>query len=104
MTSATDAIQSVIAAGRGTRPASLDNVETEQVLTIALALLVELSVSNERIDLLEREVASLRGTTPDVLRNGPLPSDAVAERQEALEALQLRVLRVMVDPRATTGG
>ncbi|CUS44153.1 MAG: hypothetical protein V4610_11380 [Pseudomonadota bacterium] len=104
MTSATDAIRSVIAAGRGTRPASLDNVETEQVLTIALALLVELSVANDRIDLLEREVAGLRGTTPDALRNAPLPGDAIAERQEALEALQLRVLRVMVDPRAAAGG
>ena len=100
MTSAADAIRAVIAAGRGTRPASLDNAETEQVLAIALALLVELSVANDRIDRLEREVAALRGTTPSALRETPLPGDAVAERQEALEALQLRVLRVMLDPRA----
>lgn len=100
MTSAPDAIRAVIAAGRGARPASLDNAETEQVLAIALALLVELSVSNDRIDRLEREVAALRDTTLAAVRETALPEDAVAERQEALDALQLRVLRVMLDPRA----
>lgn len=100
MTSAADAIRAVIASGRGARPASLDNAETEQVLAIALALLVELSVSNDRIDRLEREVASLRDMPLAALRDRVLPDDAVAERQEALDALQLRVLRVMLDPRA----
>ncbi|MEG3151313.1 hypothetical protein U1769_15575 [Sphingomonas sp. ZT3P38] len=99
MTSATDAIHAVIAAGRGDRPTSLDNVETERVLAIALTLLVELSVSNERIDRLEREVADLRGAALEEFRGAPLADTAIAERQEALEALQLRVLRVMVDPR-----
>lgn len=100
MTSATDAIRAVIASGRGTRPASLDNVETEHVLAIALAMLVELSVSNDRIDRLEREVSELRGATVEEFRDAPLSDTAVAERREALEALQLRVLRIMVDPRA----
>lgn len=99
MSSAKDAIHTVIASGRGPRPTSLDNVETEQVLSIALALLVELSVSNDRIDRLEREVAQLRGATLEDLRNAPLADTAISERQEALEALQLRVLHVMVDPR-----
>jgi hypothetical protein len=100
MTTATDAIRAVIESGRGNRPASLDNAETEQVLAIALSLLVELSVSNDRIDRLEREVADLRGITHDALRNAPVSDQAVVERQDALEALQLRVLRVMLDPRA----
>ena len=100
MTTATDAIRAVIESGRGARPASLAAPETEQVLSIALALLVELSVSNERIDRLERELAALRDTTLEAWLNAPLDDGAVAERQEALEALQLRVLRIMVDPRA----
>jgi hypothetical protein len=100
MTSATDAISAVIASGRGSRPASLDNAEAEQVLAIALALLVELSASNQRIDRLEREVAALRGVALDDLKEAPLDAAAQAERQQAMEALQLRVMRIMIDPRA----
>jgi len=100
MSKATDAVRAVIESGRGTRPTSLAAAETEQVLTIALALLVELAVSNDRIDRLERQVADVRDTTLESFRNAPLADSALSERQDALEALQLRVLRVMVDPRA----
>lgn len=99
MTSAAEAITAVIEACRGPRPYSLDCPEAEQVLNIALALLVELSVSNQRIDRLEREVAALRGITADELRNVPLDPVAQAEQQQALEALQLRVMRILIDPR-----
>lgn len=99
MSTRADAIRAVIDSGRGTRPVSLETAETEQVLTIALALLVELSASNDRIDRLERDVAALQGTLPETSRNTALSDSAIAERQEALEALQLRVLRIMIDPR-----
>lgn len=104
MTSATDAITAVIQSGRGDRPSSLDNAEAEQVLTIALALLVELSASNQRIARLEREIATLRGIPVDALVNAPLDPAAQAEQQAAMEALQLRVLHIMVDPRAAHQG
>lgn len=99
MSGAPAAIDAVIQAGRGPRPNSLDDAEAERVLDIALALLVELAASNERIDRLERELASLRGLSVAELKEAPLDDAAQAERQQALEALQLRVLRIMVDPR-----
>lgn len=99
MTSAAEAIRAVIDSGRGSRPASLAGPEVEQVLAIALALLVELSVSNARIDRLEHEVATLRGITREELREAPLPAELYSDDQEALEALQLRVLRILIDPR-----
>lgn len=102
MTSAAEAVSAVIRSGRGPRPTSLDNGETEQVLDIALALLVELSASNQRIDRLERELAALKGVSLAELKEASLDQGAQEEQQQALEALQLRVLRIMVDPREAT--
>lgn len=104
MTSASEAILSVIESGRGGRPYSLDHQETEQVLNIALALMVELAASNERIDRLERLLADTRGVDVQDLRETPVEGVAAQERQEALEAMQLRVLRVLIDPREAADG
>jgi len=103
VTTAAEAVSAVIRSGRGSRPTSLDNGEAEQVLDIALALLVELSASNQRIDRLERELASLRGISLTELKEAPLDTAAQEEQQQALEALQLRVLRIMIDPREALG-
>lgn len=100
MTSAVDAISAVIASGRGERPASLASEETEKVLAITLALMVETCNAHERIDRLEREVATLRGQSLADWKEAPQPAEDNAERQAAIEALQLRVMRIMVDPRA----
>lgn len=99
MTTAAEAVSAVIAGQRGGRPFSLDSQEAEQVLSVALALLVELAASNDRIDRLEREVAALRGLPLDELRNAPLDAAAREERQDALDAMQLRVMRIFLDPR-----
>lgn len=104
MSEAVDAIAAVIAGGRGARPYSLHNQEAEQVLNIALALLVELAASNDRIDALERLLAETRGVPLDELRNTAFDSDAAAQRQAALEAMQMRVMRVLIDPRETVDG
>lgn len=87
-----DAIVELSSLARGTRPASLDNSETETVLRIAMAMLLELSVANDRIDRLEREVASLRGVAVDTLKSAPLDGAAMAERQAATDGLMARVL------------
>lgn len=104
MTMPADAVAAVIEGGRGPRPYSLQDRETEQVLNVALALLVELSASNDRIDRLERLVAESRGVPVAALREAVLDGPATAERQEALEALQMRVLRVFIDPREASDG
>lgn len=104
MTTVTEAISAVIESGRGPRPYSLENREAEQVLNIALALLVELSTSNERIDRLERLLAETRGVSLDALRGETFGEEAQAERRQAMEALQLRVLRVLIDPREAVDG
>ena len=45
MVAAAEAIMTLLQSGRGNRPYSLDDVEVENVLNIALALLVELGVA-----------------------------------------------------------
>ena len=99
MALATDAILALIASARGERTYSLDNREVEDVLTIALSLLVELSVANDRIDRLERLVAELRGATLAEVLGLAYAGEEEAERRDATDALLARVLRVMVDPR-----
>jgi hypothetical protein len=93
------AISALIQSARGTRPASLVCGEAEDVLDIALALLIELAVSNDRIDRLERIVAGLGGQTVEELREVTYDGEAEAERRAATEALLVRALRIMLDPR-----
>ena len=95
-----EAIQSLIALGRGERRYSLKDRETEEVLNIELATLVELSVALDRIDRLERLLAERTGLPLEELRATDYPDgQAAAERQEAAEALFARALRIRLDPR-----
>lgn len=104
MTTAVEAILALVESARGTRPQSLDDREVEEVLNIALALLVELSVSNDRIDRLERIVAAQSGITTETLRDIRYGGAEAEERQQAMEALLARVLRILIDPRVPTDG
>lgn len=98
-TTSAEALTSLILSARGDRPQSMGNAEAEEVLNIALALLIELSVSNDRIDRLERMVAGLRDEPVSALRDVRYDGAAAQERQEAMEALLARALRIMLDPR-----
>lgn len=96
-----EAIQELVGLGRGQRRYSLRSRETEEVLNIAMATLVELSVALDRIDRLERLLAERTGMPLEQLRatdyaEGP----AAQERQEAAEAMFARALRIRLDPRA----
>jgi Cu/Ag efflux pump CusA len=96
-----EAIITLIGLARGERRYSLDSRETEEVLNIALALLSELAVSCDRIDRLERLLAERTGMPLADLRavdyvEGP----AAQEREDAMNALVARVLRIRLDPRA----
>lgn len=98
------ALGALIQSARGHRPNSLACGEAEEVLDIALALLVELAVSNDRIDRLERMVADLAGRTVEALRETVYEGQVAQERQAATDALLVRALRIMLDPRAQVGG
>ncbi len=96
-----EAVQSLIALARGERRYSLEDRETEEVLNIALATLVELSVALDRIDRLERLLAERTGLPLDELRATDYPDGLAAEeRAEAAQALFARALRIRLDPRA----
>lgn len=98
-TTSAEALTSLILSARGTRPQSLGCAEAEEVLNIVLAVLIELSVSNERIDRLERMVADMRLEPVSALREVRYDGDAAQERLEAMEALLTRALRIVLDPR-----
>lgn len=100
MTSKAEALAALIESSRGVRPQSLSSREVEEVLNIALALVVDLAVSNDRIDRLERMVADLRGEPVETLREVRYDGEIARERQDATEALLTRALRVILDPRA----
>ena len=102
MVAAAEAIMTLLQSGRGNRPYSLDDVEVENVLNIALALLVELGVANDRIDRLERVVADLSAMPVEHLRDIRYEDAVAEERQGALDALLARVLRILIDPRRPT--
>ncbi|MEO8751128.1 MAG: hypothetical protein ABI624_00460 [Casimicrobiaceae bacterium] len=96
-----DAILALTQLGRGERPFSLENRETEEVLNLCLALLMEVSVAFDRIDRLERLLAERTALPLAELRALDYPDGIAAEeRQEATSALIARVLRIRFDPRA----
>lgn len=99
MTARVDSLIALISASRGARPASLHSVEAEEVLSIALSLVVELAAANSRIDNLERIVAAQRGQPVETLRNTAYDGADARARQDDMEALFVRALYIMLDPR-----
>jgi hypothetical protein len=97
--SSADGIMSIINMARGERPYSIESFEAEQALTIALALLVELVATNDRLDRVERQLSELTGKTLDDVRQAGGGDAADKERQENNEALMIRALRILIDPR-----
>jgi hypothetical protein len=96
-----EVIVSLIELARGERRYSLESRETEEVLNMALALLTELGVAFDRIDRLERVVAERTGLALTDLRAIDYPEGPAAqEREDAMNALIARVLRIRLDPRA----
>lgn len=96
-----EAIIALTQLARGERPYSLQNRETEEVLNISLALLMELSVAFDRIDRLERVLAERTGIAlADLRATDYMEGPAAQEREEAASALIARVLRTRLDPRA----
>lgn len=100
MTTNVEAITALLSTARGARRQSLASREAEEVLNIALALLVEQAVANDRIDRLERMVADLRGEDVETLRDVRYDGEIADARRAATDALLVRVMRIFLDPRA----
>lgn len=88
-----DAVIELVRQIRGDRPPSLVSAETEDVLHIAVALVVELAAAMDRIDRLERTVAELRGVALDEQRDAAADPAAAAERLQDVEAMIARALQ-----------
>lgn len=101
---ASDALTALVQSARGTRPYSLDNIDAENALNVALALAVELASANGRIDRLERLLARQSGMDLAALRAEHLEGEAEIERQQSMEAMMARVLRILADPRQAVDG
>ena len=104
MTSPAQAVVALVESARGNRPQSLDSREVEETLNIVLALLIELSVANDKIDRLERLVADIRGENVETLRDIRYEGEIAKQRQDATDALLMRALRILIDPRAQANG
>lgn len=102
---AADAIVTLTSLTRGPRPFSFENREAEEVLNVALALLVELSVVQDRVDRLERLLSERTGLPlPELRATDYVEGAAADERQAARDALVARVLRIALDARVPTDG
>jgi hypothetical protein len=96
-----DVVVTLIELARGQRRYSLESRETEEVLNLSLALLTEVAVAFDRIDRLERVLAERTGMDVADLRAIEYSDDPEArEREDAMNALLARVLRIRLDPRA----
>jgi hypothetical protein len=91
-----EAILQLVKTVRGERPTSLASAETEQVLQIATALVVELAAAMDRIDRLERTVAELRGVALADQREAGAGDEADAARLADVEAMIARALHATI--------
>lgn len=103
-TGSAEAIAELLATARGARPPSLLCGEAEDALNVALALMIELVVANDRIDRLERRLAELAGQDLADFRDDFGPAEAAAERRDSNDALLMRTMRVFLDPRTAPAG
>lgn len=80
------------ASPKGLRPRYFDDPATDQLLGLVLSLASELSVTRDRLDALERLLAS-RGQLDRAALNAFHPDEAAAEeRRESREAFMARLM------------
>lgn len=80
---------------KGRRPQFFDDPAVERVMSVAMALAAELSVTRERLDTLERVLASHGLIEPDAVERFEPDADAQAARHEMGRAYIARVLRLI---------
>jgi small-conductance mechanosensitive channel len=80
---------------KGQRPWFLQDKQTEQVLSIAMALATELAVTRERLATLEAVLQQQHILTADAIEAYRPSSAEVAERSEAIQQYWAQILRVV---------
>ncbi|MDW8480257.1 MAG: hypothetical protein RML12_11260 [Xanthomonadales bacterium] len=92
----TDPLLAGAAPAKGKRPWFLSDPDVERVLNVALALAMELAVTRQRLDALER-LLERRALLPRAAIEGFSPTrEEERERQLMLRELQLRILRILI--------
>ncbi len=91
-----DALIAGAARAKGKRPWFLRDADVERVLSITLSLAMELAVTRQRLDALERLLEGKGVLVPDEVENYAPDADAELERQAAMRAYIIRVLRILL--------
>lgn len=80
---------------KGQRPYFFDDKQTEQVMSITMALAMELSVANERIDTLTCLLEEKGVLTREEAENYQPAPQEVARRSEQTQHYLARILRIL---------
>lgn len=84
------------APAKGKRPWFFSDPDVERLLNVVMALAMELAVTRQRLDALER-LLDARGLLPREAIEGFAPSpEAERERQLMLREFQIRLLRIFL--------
>mgnify|MGYP005993991351 CR=1 FL=1 len=80
---------------KGQRPYFMNDKQTEQVMSITMALAMELSVTRERVATLECLLEEKGVLTREELNTYSPNKDEVARRSEATQEYLARILRIL---------
>lgn len=80
---------------KGRRPYFLESRQTEQVLSVVMAVAQELAVLRERQDTLERLLEQHGVLVPGAIDTYTPDAQAAAERGSAMQAYLARILRIL---------
>jgi hypothetical protein len=80
---------------KGKRPVYLDNAKTDQLLSIVVALMEEVSVLHDRLDTIERLAESKGIILRDAIESYEPDAEVEQEREQWRSEYIARVLRVL---------
>ncbi|MEE2002910.1 hypothetical protein QWY20_15745 [Alkalimonas sp. MEB108] len=98
-----DAIDLAGTKAKGTRPWFLADQQTEQVLSIAMALATELAVTRERLTTLEAILVQQRVLSKDAIEEYRPSKQETAERSAAMQEYLARILRIVQQDKESIG-
>ncbi|WP_228611087.1 hypothetical protein [Alkalimonas sp.] len=88
---------------KGQRPWFLADRQSEQVLSIAMALATELAVTRERLSTLEAILVQQKILAKDAIDHYRPSQQETAERSAAMQAYLARILRIVQQDKESIG-